>query len=82
MSVESRLSKLSSDENVFIQATSVYQEASKRAGYNHKLSYNNSDKYNCLFWNFITGRAISASEYEVRFEGCKINLKYQKQRNI
>ena len=46
LSVESRLSKLSSDENVFIQAASVYQEALKRAGYNHKLSYNNSDKYN------------------------------------
>ena len=46
LSVESRLSRLSSDENVFIQAASVYQEALKRAGYNHKLSYNNSDKYN------------------------------------
>ena len=46
LSAESRLSKLSSDENVFIQAASVYQEALKRAGYNHKLSYNNSDKYN------------------------------------
>ena len=46
LSVESRLSKLSSDENVFIQAASVYQEALKRAGYKHKLNYNNSDKYN------------------------------------
>ena len=46
LSVESRLSKLSSDENVFIQAASVYQEALKRAGYNHKLKYNNNDKYN------------------------------------
>ena len=36
----------SSYENVFIQAASVYQEALKRAGYNHKLSYNNSDKCN------------------------------------
>ena len=45
LSVESRLSKLSSDENVFMQAASVYQEALKRAGYNHKLSHNNSDKY-------------------------------------
>ena len=43
--VESRSSKLSSDENVFIQAVSVYHEALKRARYNHKLSYNNSDKY-------------------------------------
>ena len=32
LSVESRLSKLSSDENVFIQVASVYQEALKRAG--------------------------------------------------
>ena len=46
LSVESRLSKLSSDENVFILAASVYQEALKRAGYNHKLKYKNSDKYN------------------------------------
>ena len=46
LSVESRLSKLSSDENVFIQAASVYQEALKLAGYNHKFSFNNSDKYN------------------------------------
>ena len=45
LSVESPLSKLSSDENLFIQAASVYQEALKRAGYNHKLIYNNSDKY-------------------------------------
>ena len=48
LSVESRLSKLSSDENVFTQAASVYQEALKRAGYNHKLKYNNSDKYNSI----------------------------------
>ena len=47
LSVESRLSKLSSDKNIFIQAASVYhQEALKRAGYNHQLSYNNSDKCN------------------------------------
>ena len=46
LSVESRLSKLSCDENVFTQAASAYQEALKRAGYNHKLKYNNSDKYN------------------------------------
>ena len=46
LSVESRLPKLSSDENVFIQATSVYQESLIRAGYNHKLSYNNNDEYN------------------------------------
>ena len=46
LSVESRLSKLSSDENVFIQAASVYQEALKRAGYNYKPNCNNSDKYN------------------------------------
>ena len=46
LSVESRLSKLSSDGNVFIQAASLYQETLKRSGYNHKLSYNNSNKYN------------------------------------
>ena len=46
LSVESLLSKLSSDKNVFTQAAFVYQEALKRAGYNHKVKYNNSDKYN------------------------------------
>ena len=44
LSVESPLPKLSSDKNVLIQAASVYQEALKQARYNHKLSYNNSDK--------------------------------------
>ena len=46
LSVESCLSKSSSDENVFIRATSVYHEALKRVRYNHKLTYNNSGKYN------------------------------------
>ena len=46
LSVESRLSKLSSDENIFIQAASVYQKVLKRAGYNHKSKYNKSDKCN------------------------------------
>ena len=32
LSVESRLSKLSSDGNVFIQAASLYQETLKRLG--------------------------------------------------
>ena len=34
LSVKSRLSKLSSEENVFIQEAPVYQEALKQAGYN------------------------------------------------
>ena len=46
LSVESRLCKLSTDENVFIEGASVYQEPLKRAGYNHKLSYDNIDKSN------------------------------------
>ena len=46
LSVELRLSKLLSDENVFMQVASVYEEALKCARYNHKLNYNNSDKYN------------------------------------
>ena len=46
LSVESSLSKVSSDEYVFIQAASIHQEALKRAGYNQKLKRNNSDKYN------------------------------------
>ena len=46
LSIESRLSKLLSDGNVFMQTASLYQETLKRSGYNHKLSYNNSNKYN------------------------------------
>ena len=46
ISVESRLSKLSSDENVFVQAASIYHKALKRAGYNHKLNYNNNNNNN------------------------------------
>ena len=46
LSVELRLSKLSSDENIFIQAVPLYQKVLKQAGYNHKLSYNNSGKDN------------------------------------
>ena len=40
-----RLSKLSSEEDVFIQAVPIYQEVLKQPRYNHKY-YNNSDKYN------------------------------------
>ena len=63
LSVESRLSILSSDENVFTQAASVYQEAIKRAGYNHELKYNNSNKYisnnnYCYYWIIIRIIAI------------------------
>ena len=43
---ELRLSKLSSDENVFIKAVPVYQKVIKQVRYSHKLSYNNSDKNN------------------------------------
>ena len=50
-SLESPLSKLSFDENVFIQADSVYQEALKRVGYNYKLSYNSRDKHNSNNYN-------------------------------
>ena len=45
LSLESRLSKLISDENAFVGAASVYQEPLKRVGYNHKLNCNNSDKH-------------------------------------
>ena len=44
--MESRLSRSSSDKNEFTQAAFVYQEALKRARYNHELKYNNNDKYN------------------------------------
>ena len=44
-SVESWLSKSIFDENVFIQAAPVNQEALKQVGYKYKLSHNNTDKY-------------------------------------
>jgi len=40
ISIETRLSKLSSNENIFKQATPYYEEALKRAGYNHQFNYN------------------------------------------
>ena len=42
--VKSRLSRSSSDENMFIQAAPVYQEALKQFGYNHITSYKNKEK--------------------------------------
>ena len=42
--VQSRLSKLSSNENISLQVAPVYSEALKQTRYNHKLSYNNSNK--------------------------------------
>ena len=41
---QSRLSKLSSNENISLQVAPVYSEALKQTRYNHKLSYNNSNK--------------------------------------
>ena len=42
--IHKKLFKLSSEENGFIQAAPVCQEALKQAGYNHKLSYKNKNK--------------------------------------
>ena len=44
LSIESRLSKLSSSESIFKESTHVYQEALYKSGYNHKLSYQNANK--------------------------------------
>jgi len=40
IAIETRLSNLSSDENIFNLATPYYQEALKRSGYNHTFKYN------------------------------------------
>ena len=37
ISIETRLSKLSSNEKVFNESVSIYQEALDKSGYNHKL---------------------------------------------
>ena len=39
LSVERRLSKLSSNEKIFIDSIPIYQEALIKAVYNHKLTY-------------------------------------------
>ena len=39
LSVERRLSKLSSNEKIFNDSIPIYQEALIKAGYNHKLTY-------------------------------------------
>ena len=47
LSVESQLPKLSSEENIFIQAAPVCQKALERARYNRNLSYKcNSNNHN------------------------------------
>ena len=49
LSVERRLSKLSSHEKIINDSTPTYQEAKIKAGYNHKLIYQKhyQKKYNC-----------------------------------
>ena len=41
-SIESRLSKHSSNEKIFKESTQIYQEALKKSGYNHQLTYQKS----------------------------------------
>ena len=42
LSIESRLSKHSSNEKIFKQSTQIYQESLKEYGYNHQLTYQKS----------------------------------------
>ena len=44
LSVERNLSKLSSNEKIFNESISSYQEALIKAGYNHKLTYQKQDQ--------------------------------------
>ena len=44
LSVERRLSKLSSNEKIFNDSILIYQEALIKAGYNHKLTYQKHDQ--------------------------------------
>ena len=44
LSVERRLSKLSSNEKIFNDSIPIYQEALIKAGYNHKLIYQKHDQ--------------------------------------
>ena len=42
LSIESRLSKYSSNENKFKESAQIYQEALKKSGYNHQLTHQKS----------------------------------------
>ena len=42
LSIDSRLSKHSSNEKIFKRSTQIYQEALKKSGYNHQLTYQKS----------------------------------------
>ena len=46
ISVETRLSKLSSNEKVFNESVSIYQEALDKSGYNHKLTFQKTSTSN------------------------------------
>ena len=39
LSIESRLSTLSSNEDIFNESVHIYEDALKKSGYNHKLTY-------------------------------------------
>ena len=67
---------LSYDENVFIQAASVYQEALKRVGYNHKVSYNNSDNYDSSTNNNKDNCNNNATKNDNNFNNNKVKFKY------
>ena len=42
LSIESRLSKHSSNEKIFKESTQIYQEALKKSGYDHQLIHQKS----------------------------------------
>ena len=42
--INQRLSAISSNKNIFNQATKPYQDALKKGGYSHKLEYNPTHK--------------------------------------
>ena len=46
ISVETRLSKISSNEKVFNESVSIYQETLDKSGYNHKLKFQKTSTNN------------------------------------
>ena len=46
ISIETRLSKLSSNEKVYNESVSIYQEALDKSGYNHKLTFQKTSANN------------------------------------
>ena len=65
LSVERRLSMLSSNEKIFNDSFSIYQEALIKTGYNHKLTYQKHDRKNTTD-NSLKNKSIGLTPHIVK----------------